>query len=150
MNRLNRRWWIAIGVAVVAVVALVYTQLQKPPAECGPVQDLLEFNAEQGEQIRKKSEGAEDLPTAADELAYRQWADGLAERARKIDDPALRFTAIDAADLAGAFVRKLPQLRADAAAQAPGGATPQIVYEMSALDGQLQRRLGELAKACAA
>ncbi|MCV7280924.1 hypothetical protein H7J88_14860 [Mycolicibacterium flavescens] len=139
----------AIGFAVLAVVALVYTQLQKPPAECGPVIELLEFNTAQGDLIREKSENAEDLPTAADELAYREWADGLAERARKIDDPGLRFTAIDAADLAGAFVRKLPQLRADAAAQAPGGPAPQIVYEMSALDDQLQRRLGELANACA-
>ncbi|SEH59716.1 hypothetical protein SAMN04489835_1851 [Mycolicibacterium rutilum] len=148
MRRLDRRWWIAIGVVVVAIVALVYTQLQKPPAECGPVRDLLEFNSEQGDLIREKGEGEEGLPTAADELAYRQWADGLAERARKIDAPELRFTAIDAADLAGAFVRKLPELRAEADAQAPGAPTPQIVYEMSALDDQLQRRLSELATAC--
>jgi hypothetical protein len=146
--RLDRRWWIAIGVAVVAIVALVYSALRQPPEECRPVQDLLEFNQSQGELIRSKSEGSDGLPTAADEVAYQAWADGLAERARNIETPELRFTATEVADLSASFVRKLPELRAASDAQAPGAPTPRVVYEMDALNDQIQRKLNELADAC--
>ncbi|KUI06121.1 hypothetical protein [Mycobacterium sp. IS-3022] len=146
--RLDRRWWVAIGVVVVAIVALVYSQLQQPPQECRPVLDLLEFNKSQNDLISSKSEGAQGPPTAAEELAYQQWADGLAERARKIDAPELRFTAVEVADLATAFVAKMPRARAAVEAQAPGAPAPQVYYEMSALDAQIQRKLAELTAAC--
>lgn len=148
MKRLDRRWWIAIGVAVVTLIALLYTMLRQPPEQCRPVADLLEFNKSQGEAIAAKSEGAEGLPTEADEIAYRQWADGLAERARNVDAPELRFTALEAADLAGEFVRKLPEVRSASGAQAPGAPTPPVVFEMSAIDDQIQRKLADLAQAC--
>lgn len=138
----------AIAVVVIAIVALVYSQLQKPPEECRPVLDLLEYNKQQNELISSKSEGAEGAPTAAEELAYQQWADGLAERARKVDAPELRFTAVEAADLAGAFVQKMPQARAESESRAPGAPAPQIYYEMSAIDTQLRRKLAELSEAC--
>ena len=130
------------------LIALVYTMLRQPPEECRPVADLLEFNSSQGEQIAAKSEGAKGLPTEADEIAYREWADGLAERARNIDAPELRFTAVEVADLANEFVRKLPELRSASQAQAPGAPAPQVVFEMSAIDDQIQRRLSELSEAC--
>ena len=130
------------------LIALAYTMLRQPPEECRPVADLLEFNKTQGEQIAAKSEGAEGLPTEADEIAYREWADGLAERARNIDAPELRFTAVEVADLANEFVRKLPELRSASQAQAPGAPAPQVVFEMSAIDDQIQRRLTELSDAC--
>lgn len=146
--RLDRRWWVAIGVVVVSMVALVYTQLQRPPEECRPVQDLLEFNKSQGELIAAKSEGSKGVPTAAEELAYQQWADGLAERARNVDKPELRFTAVEVADLATAFVRKLPDARSASENRAPGAPAPDVYYEMSAIDSQIQRKIGELLKAC--
>ncbi|OBK79431.1 hypothetical protein [Mycobacterium sp. 1164985.4] len=146
--RLDRRWWVAIAVVVIVAVAFVYSQLQKPPEECGPVLDLLEFNKQQGDLISSKSEGAEGPPTQAEELAYRQWADGLAERARNVDAPELRFTAVQVADLAGQFVEKMPQARAATESRAPGAPAPQIYYEMSALDTQIRRKLAELSKAC--
>ncbi|MEO3758519.1 hypothetical protein ABGB19_09585 [Mycobacterium sp. B14F4] len=146
--RLDRRWWIAIGVGVVTLIALLYTVIRQPPEECRPVADLMEFNRSSGEAIAARSEGAEGLPSAADEIAYQQWADGLAERARNIDARELRFTAVEVADLAGEFVQKLPELRSASAARAPGAPTPQVVYEMAALDDQIQRKLAELADAC--
>jgi hypothetical protein len=146
--RLDRRWWIAIGVAVVTLIALVYSMLRQPPEECRPVADLMEFNKSQSEAIATKSEGAEGLPSAADEIAYRQWADGLAERARNIDAPELRFTAVEVADLAHEFVRRLPELRSASDAQAPGAPTPQVVFEMSAIDDQIRRKLADLSAAC--
>lgn len=148
MKRLDRRWWIAIGVAVVALIALLYTTIRQPPQECRPVQEFLEFNRSQAQAIESKSEGAEGLPSAADEIAYRQWADGLAERARAVDTPELRFTAVEVADLAGEFVGKMPELRAASAARSPGAPAPQVVYEMAALDDQIQQRLSELTDAC--
>jgi hypothetical protein len=146
--KLDRRWWIAIGVGVVTVAALVYTIIRQPPQECRPVLDLLEFNRSQGEAVRAKTADADGPPTVSDQIAYQQWADGLAERARSIDAPELRFTATDVADLAGEFVGKMPRLRAAADAQAPGAPTPQVVYEMAALDDQIQRKLSELSEAC--
>ncbi|MGE2720160.1 hypothetical protein [Mycolicibacterium celeriflavum] len=145
---LDRRWWVAIIVVVIAIVALVYSSLQKPPEECRPVLDFLEFNKQQNELISSKGEGAEGPPSQAEEIAYQQWADGLSERARNIDTPELRFTAVEVADLAGMFVQKLPQARAETQSRAPGAPPPQVYYEMSALDAQIRRKLAELGKAC--
>ena len=131
------------------LIALVYSVIRQPPQECRPVQELLEFNHAQGEAIEAKSQDAEGLPSAADEIAYREWADGLAERARTVEAPELRFTAVEVADLANEFVRKLPQLRSASSAQAPGAPAPQVVYEMAAIDDQIQQRLADLSEACA-
>lgn len=133
---------------VVTLIALAYSMLRQPPQECRPVQELLEFNQSQAAVIASKSQGAEGLPTAADQLVYQEWADGLSERARNIDTPELRFTAVEVADLATEFVRKLPQLRAASDSQAPGAPAPQVAYEMAALDDQIQRKLAELSDAC--
>ena len=54
--KLDRRWWAAIGVAVVAAVALVsYTVFDRPSEECRPVNDLLDFNRSQAEHIASKT-----------------------------------------------------------------------------------------------
>ncbi|MDT5016736.1 MAG: hypothetical protein QOD39_2896, partial [Mycobacterium sp.] len=57
MRRLDRRWWIAIGVAVVAVMAVVlsYTVFGKTPEECRPVQDMFDFNKSQAALIESKA-----------------------------------------------------------------------------------------------
>lgn len=148
MTRLDRRWWIAIGVAVVSLIALVYTVIRQPPEECRPVLELLDFNRSQGQAIEAEGEGATGPPSAADEIAYRQWADGLAERARDVDAPELRFTAVAVADLADQFVSRLPELRSAVGTRAPGAPAPRVLYEMAALDDQIQRNLAELSDAC--
>ena len=83
--KLDRRWWVAIGVAVIAAVALVlsYTVFDRPSEECRPVKDLLDFNRSQAEHIASKTGDEQGIPTAAEDAAYQAWADGLAERARK-------------------------------------------------------------------
>ncbi|MGV0790537.1 hypothetical protein [Mycolicibacterium sp. XJ1819] len=144
--RLDRRWWLAIGVAVVAVVALGYSILRQPPEECGPVQDLLDFNRSQGELIGSK--GGDGLVSEAEETAYREWADGLAERAHQVDNPDLAGTSAQVADLADQFVDKLHRLRAETQARAPGAPAPPVLYEMSALNDQISHKLAELADAC--
>jgi hypothetical protein len=148
--KLDRRWWVAIGVAVVAVVAIVYTVVRQPPEECRPVQALLDFNSSQSELIASKSGDSADsaVPSLAEVAAYQQWADGLAQRAGQVNEPSLANTAVQVADQASQFVAKLPRLRAETQARAPGAPAPPVVYEMSVLNQRITDGLDELAKAC--
>jgi hypothetical protein len=148
--KLDRRWWVAIGVAVVAAVALVlqYTVFDRPSEECRPVKELLDFNRSQGEQIASKTGDEQGIPTAAEETAYQAWADGLAERAQKVNSPDLATTATTVASLANEFVGKLSIVRAQAESRAPGAPAPPAVYEMMALYARNSENLDELAKAC--
>ena len=148
--KLDRRWWAAIGVAVVVVVAVVlsYTVFDRPSEECRPVKELLDFNRSQGEHIASKTGDEQGIPTAAEDAAYQAWADGLAERAQKVTSPDLARTATTVASLANEFVGKLPVVRAQAAARAPGAPAPPAVYEMMALNARISENFDELAKAC--
>lgn len=115
--------------------------------DCAPVVALLDYNREQSEQIQAKD--ADDaLPGVAADSAYQQWADGLAQRAQDVTNPDLAIQAIQVADLASQFTVKLPQLRAATEAQAPGAPTPEIAYEMDALNTQIVNQLSQLSDAC--
>jgi hypothetical protein len=148
--KLDRRWWVAIGVAVVAAVALVlqYTVFDRPSEECRPVKELLDFNRSQGEQIASKTGDEQGIPTAAEETAYQAWADGLAERAQKVNSPDLATTATTVASLANELVGKLSIVRAQAESRAPGAPAPPAAYEMMALNARISENLDQLAKAC--
>ena len=148
--KLDRRWWAAIGVTVIAAVALVlsYTVFDRPSEECGPVKEMLDFNRSQGEHIASKTGDEHGIPTAAEDAAYQAWADGLAERAQKVIAPDLARTATTVASLANEFVGKLPVVRAQAAARAPGAPAPPAAYEMMALNARISENFDELAKAC--
>ena len=91
---LDRRWWIAIGVVVVVLVALVVsrTVFRPPPEECGPVQELLDFNRSQSAAIESKFADSQGIPDASEEAAYQAWADGLADRAQNVSSPELALT----------------------------------------------------------
>ncbi len=147
---LDRRWWIAIGVVVVAVIALVVSRtfFSGPSEECRPVADLLAFNAEQTERITSRLSDNEGLPTATDDIAYQAWADGLAERAQRVTSPELAKTSTDLAILADEFVRGLPELRAKAESQAPGAPAPPEMYQMEATNARVSDKLAELSAAC--
>jgi hypothetical protein len=152
MRSLDRRWWLAIGVAVVALVAFVLSEtvFNRPSEECRPVLDMLEFNSAQGKSIAAKSGDSEDpaVPSVAEDAAYQQWADGLAQRAERVTDPNLGSTAVKVADLASQFVAKFPAVRAEIQTRAPGAPAPEVVYEMSALNLRITQGFDELAKAC--
>jgi hypothetical protein len=148
--KLDRRWWAAIGIAVVAAVALVlsYTVFGRPPEECRPVKDLLDFNRSQAEQIASKTGDEHGIPNVGDDAAYQAWADGLAERAQKVTSPDLAQTSATVAKLANEFVGKLPVVRAQAQSRAPGAPAPPAALEMAALNARISVNLAELAKAC--
>ena len=91
--RLDRRWWLAIGVAVVVAVVVVLsnTVFDGPSEECKPVKDMLDFNNSQGELIASKASDSDPaVPTVAEDAAYQQWADGMAQRAQQVTDRTWR------------------------------------------------------------
>ena len=147
--KLDRRWWAAIGVAVVAAVALVltYTVFDRPSEECRPVKDMLDYNHSQAEHIASKTGDEQGVPTVGEDAAYQAWADGLAERAQKVTSPDLARTGTTVASLANEFVGKLPVLRAQTESRAPGAPPPPVAYEMMALNARISENLDELAKA---
>jgi hypothetical protein len=149
--RLDRRWWIAIAVAVVAVVAfaLSETVFRRPSEECRPVQELLEFNSAQSELIDSKSSDTDPaVPSVAEDAVYQQWADGLAQRAAEVTEPNLASTAVQVADSASQFVAKLPRLRAESQYHAQGAPAPAVWLEMSVLNHRIVEGLDQLSDAC--
>jgi hypothetical protein len=149
--KLDRRWWVAIAVVALSAVALGLSQTNlfgRSSEECGPVKDLLDFSRSQSEQIESKFGDAEGVPSAAEDVAYQAWADGLAERAGKVTAPDLAATSTQVAYLANEFVAKLPEVRAQAGARAPGAPAPPAVFETMALNTQIVEKLKELSDAC--
>jgi hypothetical protein len=149
--RLDRRWWAAIGIAVIAVgaVAVSYFFFGGPSsAQCRPVKDLLDFNRSQAQKIASKAGDDQGIPTVADDAVYQAWADGLTQRAQKITSPDLAQTGTGLAKLANEFVAQLPVLRAQTASRAPGAPAPPAAYEMSLLNAQITDGFAKLSKAC--
>ncbi len=136
-------------VVVVAAAFVVSNTMFSPPSEeCRPVNDLLAFNQSEAERIAEKTENSEGVPSAADEAAYRVWADGLADRAQQVSDPNLVRTSAQVADLADQFVSKMATLRAEAQSRAPGAPPPPVLYEMDALSDRITQSIAELSDAC--
>jgi hypothetical protein len=145
--RRRPRWILTISVVVVAAGYVIWTTFFDKTAEkCKPVTDLLSFNHSQSQLISSK--GGDGPPTAAEEIAYQQWADGLAERAQKVTDPELAAQATQLAQLANQFVGTLPRMRSETHARAPGAPAPAVVYEMSALSDQITEHISQLSQAC--
>jgi hypothetical protein len=144
LRNLNRRFYIYGAILLVAVVALLWSEgvFTRTSEECKPVRDLLEFNQEQTRLIEEKGE---DFAIAD----YERWADGMAERAGRVTDPAYAADAVRVAEAANRFVIKLPDMRAQTNihpdSQQP---TPPIVYEMSALNAQISAGIQRLTAAC--
>jgi hypothetical protein len=151
MRSLDRRWWLAIAVVVVAVVAFVLSEtvFGRPSEDCKPVVEMLEYNSEQGRLIASKTDSEDTaIPSVAEDAVYQQWSDGMAQRAERVTEPNLANTAIQVADLTAQFVAKLPAARAAAQNRAPGAPAPPVVFEMSVLNQRITEGLDELANAC--
>lgn len=149
--KLDRRWWVAIAIGVIAVGALVLSRFGffGPSSEdCAPVKELLAFNRSQAEHIAAKAGDSEGVPTVAEEGAYQVWADGLAERAQNVAAPDLATKATQVANLANEFVGKFSTLRAQTDSRAPGAPAPPAAYEMAALNAQIVDNLNQLSSSC--
>ena len=135
------------SVVVASWRCAVNTVFDRPSEECGPVKDLLEFNASQAELIASSpvTPKGSDL---AEDAAYQEWADGLAERAQNVSEPNLARTSTEVANLANEFTGKLSVLRAQTESRAPGAPAPPAAYETAASNTQISEHLAELADAC--
>lgn len=141
MRYLERRWLVAVVIAVIAVGVLVWqTFFNKPPAECGAVRDLLDFNHSQAQIIEKKT--GDGAPPIAD---FQLWADGMTQRAGQVDGE-MSPHAIRLAELATQFVTKLPQVQNPA----PGEKAPPAAYQMAALNDQITGEIKTLSDKCPA
>lgn len=113
------------------------------------MQAFLDYNKSQGELIAsKESDSDPAVPTVAEDAAYQQWADGMAQRAQNINDPNLAATAIQVADAASKFVAMLPRARAESENHAPGAPAPPSFFEMTLLNKRIGDGLSQLADAC--
>jgi len=140
------RWTLTVIVLVIAAGYAIWSYFDRPPEKCKPVIDMLNYNKSQSQLIESK--GGTGTPTAAEDLMYQQWADGLAERAQKVNDPELAAQAIQLAQLANEFVGDLPKVRAEKDNRAPGAPAPVIVYQMAALSDQITAVTKQLSDAC--
>ena len=110
---------------------------------------LLEFNSSQSELIASKASDTDPaVPTVAEDVAYQQWADGLAQRAEQVTEPNLANTAVQVADAASKFVAKLPRMRDESQNHAPGAPAPPVMFEMTILNQHITDGLKQLADAC--
>lgn len=152
LSDLPRRVWIYLGIAVIAIVAVVVseTMFGRSDEDCHPVRELLDYNTAQAKLIDSKSDDSSGIPTVADEAAYQKWADGLSQRAQNVNAPDLAQTALELASLANQFVAKMSRVRTEAETQTPGGPAPRVAFEMSALNFQITDHLASLSKECPA
>jgi len=141
---------VAIAIVVIVMIALTLSNfLNRPSEECKPVIAFLEFNKSQGDLIDSKASDTDPaVPTQAEETAYQQWADGLAQRAQEISDPSLANTAIQVADAATKFVSMMPRMRMESENHAPGAPPPPGFFEMTLINKRITDGLQQLSDAC--
>jgi hypothetical protein len=142
----NRQWWIAGAVLVVVIVAFALSQtlFKGTSEECRPVRALLDFNKSQAALIASKATDQSDAPIGS----YQLWADGLAERAGKVNAPNLAPDALRLAQLAAQFVAKLPSVQSVTPPPTGKGPAPPAAYELAALNDQIAGEIQTLSKAC--
>ncbi|MGB8407383.1 MAG: hypothetical protein WCE30_25310 [Mycobacterium sp.] len=150
---LDRSWKIGIAVALAVVVGLLVwqTKFRGPTPECQPVLDILSYNKSQAQFIDSKTDkNSNGIPTISQETAYRAWADGLAERAQKVNRGDLAVRAVQLATLSSDFVGKLDELRIAMQGRAPGAPAPAEFYQANFISSQIDDQIAELKKACPA
>ena len=121
-------------------------------SDCAPVRELLSFNRTQIERLNAKthepepgSYGSETLPS---ELDYRDWTDGLADRASKVSNPDLAAPARDMAQTADRLVRARLDYDAQAARTAPAAAAPASATVVKACNDQFEAQVRGLLQTC--
>ncbi|MCK0176365.1 hypothetical protein [Mycolicibacterium sp. F2034L] len=135
-----------LGTVVVLVVGLVavavwWTFFRGPSAqECAPVRELLSYNKLQVESMNAMSEPAE--------LDYRNWADGLADRAAAVTEPELADRSKQVAQTVDRLVRARAALDAQNPAVAPGAGPPPAAMVVKGLNEQYEAEILRLAELC--
>lgn len=123
-------------------------------AECAPVRELLSFNKTQIEAMNAKTHvpeaGSYEKATEPSESDYRNWADGLADRAAKVSAADLTGPAIDMAQTADRLARARIDFDAQSAHTAPGAAMPPAAMAVTLFNNQFEAQVKALATTCPA
>jgi hypothetical protein len=140
-------------VALIAVGALAWNYFSGPSSsDCAPVRELLAFNKTQTELLNSKTHipepGSYQEMTEPSDLDYRNWADGLADRAAEVAEPELASQAKDLAQTADRLVSARIDLNAKTKAIAPGAAPPPVAMAVAAFYEQFQAEVGQLSESC--
>lgn len=144
-----------LAVAVIAVVALAWNYFSGPSSsDCAPVRELLAFNKTQTELLNSKTHipepGSYQEMTEPSDLDYRNWSDGLADRAARVTEPELAAKAKDLADTANRLVSARIDMNAKTKSTAPGAPPPPVAMAVAAFYEQFQGQVGQLSQACPA
>lgn len=153
MKRVRPLTTVVVLVAILIGTGVWWVFFRGPSSsDCAPVRELLSFNRTQIERLNAKthepepgSYGSETLPS---ELDYRDWTDGLADRASKVSDPDLAAPARDMAQTADRLVRARLDYDAQAARTAPGAAAPASAMVVKAFNDQFEGEVRGLLQTC--
>jgi hypothetical protein len=144
-----------LAVVLVAVAAVVWNYFSGPSSsDCAPVRELLAFNKTQTDLLNSKThipaQGSYEEATEPSDLDYRNWADGLIDRAAKVTDPDLANQAKSLAQTTDRLVRARIDMTAQTKATAPGAPPPPVAMAVSALYDEFQAEIGQLSTSCPA
>jgi hypothetical protein len=149
-----RRFQFTLLAVVVAVVGAVAWHFFSGPSskDCAPVHELLSFNKTQIDYLNSKThipdKGSFEQETEPSDLDYRNWRDGIDDRAAKVTAQDLAPAAKELAQTADRLVEARIQLSAAEQGTAPGAPAPPVAMLVSALYDQYQAEVGQLAKTC--
>jgi hypothetical protein len=146
------------GITVLAVLlvfggALAWNYFRGPSSsDCAPVRELLAFNKTQTDLLNSKTHipepGSYQKATEPDDLDYRNWADGLADRAAKVTAPELAAQANELSRTADRLVRARIDMTAQTKATAPGAGPPPVAMAVTAFYDEFQAEIGQLSQSC--
>jgi hypothetical protein len=153
VERLRRFQFTLLAVVIVVVGAVAWHFFGGPSSkDCAPVRELLSFNKSQTDLLNSKThipeKGSTEQATEPSDLDYRNWADGLADRAAKVTSPELAGHAKELAQTADRLVRARLDFDAQSAHTAPGAATPPAGIAVAAFNDEFEARVKQLATTC--
>lgn len=153
MWRLKRIQFTLLAVVVVVVGATLFHFFSGPSdKDCAPVRELLSYNKTQIDAMNAKThvpeKGSYDQATEPSDMDYRNWADGLGDRAAKVSSPELGQQAKELAATANRLASARIDFNAQSKNTAPGAPPPPAAMVVSAFYDEFQQRVSQLAKAC--
>jgi hypothetical protein len=142
-----------LAAVIIAVGALAWNYFSGPSSsDCAPVRELLSYNKIKVESLNAKThvpeQGSREQATEPSDLDYRNWADGLSDRAAKVTAPELADRANELAQTTDRLVRARIDLNAQSANTAPGAAAPPAALAVSGLYKQYEAQVAALSKSC--
>jgi hypothetical protein len=138
---------------VVTLGVLAWEYFSGPSSsDCAPVRELLSYNKTQIDALNAKThipaEGSFESSTQPSDLDYRNWADGLADRAAKVSAPDLAAQSKEMAETADRLIRARIDLNVQSDATAPGAPAPPAAMAVTAFNRDFEAQVSRLTKAC--